>query len=103
LEELDVGDEIVVNGDKPGKELVFYVTWKKSVKRDIDATDILGPQGEEKTHGKDGKPVATLITCGGAFDTSLGTHVDRIVVRAELERTSADADLDPVTSGVVDA
>lgn len=104
LDELEVGDEIVVNGDKPGKEITFFVTWKKAVERDIDATDVLGPQ-EAETYGKDGKPVATLITCGGAFDTSLRTHVDRIVVRAELERTSGtggDADLDPETAGTLD-
>ncbi|MEX0875692.1 MAG: class F sortase [Actinomycetota bacterium] len=105
LKELEVGDEIIVNGDKPGKVLTFYVTWKKTMKRDIDATEVLGSQGEEETYGKDGKPVATLITCDGVFDRSLGTARERIVVRAELEPSSggADEDLSPDVSETIDA
>ncbi len=92
LGELEVGDEIVVTGDDPDKKLVFYVTWTKSVERDIDATDILGPQGDTDEYGKDGQPVATLITCGGEFDTSLRTHRERVVVRAELESSGGSDD-----------
>jgi len=92
LDELDVGDKIVVTGDKPDKNLTFYVTWKKSLARDIDATEVLGPQGDTEKYGKDGQPVATLITCGGVFDTSLRTHRERVVVRAELERSGGGDD-----------
>ena len=90
LGELDVGDKIVVTGDEPDKKLTFYVTWKKNLDRNIDATDILGPQGDTDEYGKDGKIVATLITCGGVFDTSLRTHRERVVVRAELEPAAED-------------
>jgi sortase A len=100
LDELEVGDKIVVTGDEPDKELIFYVTWKKSLDRNIDATEILGPQGDTDEFGKDGKPVATLITCGGVFDTSLRTHRERIVVRGELVPAGGEdegPDVDPET------
>jgi sortase (surface protein transpeptidase) len=86
LKDLDIGDRIIVTGDKPGKQLVFYVMWKKTLKRDIDATEVLGPQGDTATFGDDGEPVATLITCDGVFDTVVGTRPRRLVVRATLDR-----------------
>ncbi len=92
LGDLDIGDKIVVTGDKPDKKLTFFVTWKKNLARDIDATDVLGPQGDTDSYGKEGKPVATLITCGGQFDTSLRTHRERVVVRAELEKSGTESD-----------
>ncbi len=92
LGELDIGDKIVVTGDKPDKTLTFIVVWKENLARDIDATELLGPQGDTDEYGKDGKPVATLITCGGEFDTSLRTHRERVVVRAELESSGGAND-----------
>jgi LPXTG-site transpeptidase (sortase) family protein len=76
LEEMKAGDHVVVLGSKPGQKLTYTVVWTKQVNGGIDATDLLG--------GHKGKQEATLITCGGAFDTQTRHHVDRIVVRAEL-------------------
>jgi sortase (surface protein transpeptidase) len=75
LHELVPGDEVVVMND--GKEsLTYRVVWVKNFAAGIDATDLLGDGG--------GKQMVTLITCGGAFDTSIGHHIERVVARAEL-------------------
>lgn len=76
LEEMRPGDQVIVQGANPGERLVYVVMWEKEVNGGIDATDLLGPHT--------GKQEATLITCGGAFNTFTRHHVDRIVVRAEL-------------------
>jgi LPXTG-site transpeptidase (sortase) family protein len=76
LPELKVGDEVTVTGDKPDKTLTYRVVWIKNYDRNIDATDLLG--------NKKGHQVATLITCGGTFDTIARTHRERVVARAEL-------------------
>ena len=47
----------------------------KNYDRNIDATDLLGNENGQ---------VATLITCGGTFDTIARTHRERVVARAEL-------------------
>jgi len=75
LEEMRPGDQVVVLGSN-GERLVYTVVWEKEVNGGIDATDLLGAHA--------GKQEATLITCGGAFNTLTRHHVDRIVVRAEL-------------------
>jgi LPXTG-site transpeptidase (sortase) family protein len=79
LSELKSGDEIFVRGDAPDKVLTYRVIWVKNFDRLIDATDLLG--------NKNGH-VATLITCGGTFDTIARTHRERVVARAELVHTS---------------
>jgi sortase (surface protein transpeptidase) len=75
LETLRPGDRIDVLGSD-GARMTYTVVWEREVNGGIDATDLLGPHA--------GKQEATLITCGGAFDTLTRHHVDRIVVRAEL-------------------
>jgi LPXTG-site transpeptidase (sortase) family protein len=75
LETMRPGDQIYVLG-KNGEKLTYTVVWEQEVNGGIDATDLLGPHT--------GKQEATLITCGGAFNTFTHHHVDRIVVRAEL-------------------
>src|SRR4051812_9281358 len=76
LEEMRAGDTVVVFGSKPGQKLTYVVVWTQQVNGGIDASDLLGAHA--------GKQEATLITCGGAFNTQTRHHVDRIVVRAEL-------------------
>lgn len=76
LPELEPGDEIVVTGDSPEDKLTYRIVWVKNYDRNIDATDLLG--------NETGKQMATLITCGGTFDTIARTHRERVVARAEL-------------------
>lgn len=78
LPELKKGDEIVIRGDEKDKKLVYRVVWVKNFDRNIDATELLG--------NKNGQ-VATLITCGGEWDSIAGTRRERVVARAELVRT----------------
>jgi sortase A len=78
LPELKAGDEVIVRGDAEDKVLVYRVVWVKNYDRNIDATELLG--------NKSGQ-VATLITCGGTFDTIARTHRERVVARAELVTT----------------
>jgi LPXTG-site transpeptidase (sortase) family protein len=73
LGDLKPGDPVIVTGQ--GQSLTFRVTWVQLLSGGIDATQILGPQGS---------PVVTLITCGGVFDTSIGHHLSRYVVRGVL-------------------
>jgi LPXTG-site transpeptidase (sortase) family protein len=74
LKDLKPGDEIVVRGE--GKSVTYRVQWVKNFKPDMDASELLGDGG--------GRQIATLITCGGAFDPSIGHHVERVVARAAL-------------------
>lgn len=74
LKELKPGDEIVVRGD--GKTVTYKVVWLKNFDPDMDATELLGDGG--------GQQIATLITCGGVFDRSIGHHTERVVARAVL-------------------
>ena len=73
LGDLEKGDQVIVRGD--GKALTYRIVWVKNYDRNTDATELLG---------NDNGQVATLITCGGVFDTSAGTHAERIVARASL-------------------
>jgi LPXTG-site transpeptidase (sortase) family protein len=74
LKELKPGDEIVVRGD--GKTVTYKVAWVRNFDPNMDAADILGNEA--------GDQIATLITCGGVFDTSIGHHTERVVARAVL-------------------
>jgi LPXTG-site transpeptidase (sortase) family protein len=79
LGELKPGDIVIVEGNKKPKELRYRIVWVKNYDRNIDATDLLGNKGK--------KQIATLITCGGTFDTIARTHRERVVARAELVTT----------------
>lgn len=74
LKELKEGDEIIVRGH--GRTMTYRVAWVRNFGGGIDATDLLG--------NKSGEQVATLITCGGQFDRSIGHHLERVVARAVL-------------------
>jgi LPXTG-site transpeptidase (sortase) family protein len=76
LPELKKGDEIIVEGKTPDERLTYRIVWLKNFDRNIDATDLLGNKGRPQ--------IATLITCGGTFDTIARTHRERVVARAEL-------------------
>jgi hypothetical protein len=73
LKDLKPGDEVKISGE--GRALKFKVAWVKQVDGDSDPSEMFARQPV---------PVVTLITCGGAFDTSIRHHVDRVVVRAVL-------------------
>lgn len=74
--DLEVGDQVVVSMD--GKDRTFEVKWNCAFPFNSDFA--------EQIMGKTLQPSVTLITCGGTFDASRGTHNQRIVVRAELVR-----------------
>lgn len=74
LKELREGDEIIVRGD--GQTMTYRIAWVRNFSGGIDATDLLG--------NKSGEQIATLITCGGQFDRSIGHHLERVVARAVL-------------------
>lgn len=73
LGELKAGDPVIVSS--PEGTLTFYIEWVQQLGKDIDATQILGDQG---------KPVLTLITCGGAFNSRTRHYQERVVARAVL-------------------
>lgn len=74
LKDLKPGDEIVVRGD--GESVTYRIEWIRNFEPDMDATELLGNES--------GEQIATLITCGGAFDRSIGHHTERVVARAVL-------------------
>lgn len=74
LKDLEPGDEIVVRGE--GRSLTYRVEWVRNFEPDMDATELLG--------NSSGDQIATLITCGGEFDRSIGHHTERVVARAVL-------------------
>ena len=70
--QLQVGHEIVFKVD--GKDLRYIVQWNCLFDRNTDrAEQIMGYTNEESL---------TLISCGGVFDSAVGTHNKRIAVRA---------------------
>ena len=75
LADLKPGDRVIVKGDKPDQVLTYKIIWVKNFDRNINAKELL--------NGKAGQ-VATLITCGGTFDTIAHTHRERVVARATL-------------------
>jgi len=86
LGDLTPGSTVVVMGQ--GKALTFRVIWVRLMSGGVDATTILGPQPA---------PVVTLVTCGGVFDTSIGHHLSRYVVRGVLAAPPAAPP--PATNG----
>lgn len=74
LSELEPNDTIIVRGD--GREVTYRVVWARTLDRNIDATEVLG--------NASGEQIATLITCFGPFDRTIGTRRERLVVRAVL-------------------
>lgn len=74
LHELGPGDEVIVRGEDA--TVTYRITWLKKMDRNIDATEVLGNSGGEQE--------ATLITCFGPFDRSIGTRRVRLVARAVL-------------------
>ncbi|WP_100012725.1 class F sortase [Lentibacillus sediminis] len=86
LEDLQPGDEIVVNNEN-GESLTFTVQDLTSYPRnEAPIEEIFG-----NTDGR----YLNLITCVGTFDQSAGTHDKRLVVRAELNEESAEPDTEP--------
>ena len=75
LTELQVGDQIHVDGDD-GTTVTFAV---RAVEQHPKASF-----PSEKVFGATPEPTLRLITCGGAFDSNAGSHVDNIVVFADL-------------------
>lgn len=74
LKNLKDGDEILIHGQ--GRTVRYRVQWVRNFDPNMDATDLLG--------NSSGTQVATLITCGGVFDRSIGHHTERVVARAVL-------------------
>lgn len=74
LHELKPGDEVIVRGARG--TMTYRISWLRKMDRNIDATEVLGNSG--------GGQEATLITCFGPFDRSIGTRRDRLVARAVL-------------------
>jgi len=73
LGELEVGSEVVVGDDEGGLHR-WTVTERFQVGKDDLPVDEL--------FRTTGRPVLTLITCGGAFDRGARDYADNIVVRA---------------------
>lgn len=74
LGDLKPGDPVIVRG-KEGT-VTYRIDWLRTFDRNIDATDVLG--------NATGTQIATLITCFGPFDRSIGTRRERLVARAIL-------------------
>ena len=74
LDELRPGDEIHVDG-ADGTTVTFAV---RAVEQHPKASF-----PSEKVFGATPEPTLRLITCGGAFDSNAGSHLDNIVVFAD--------------------
>jgi sortase (surface protein transpeptidase) len=81
IAELRPGDEIAFAMD--GRQHTYHVVWTCAFPRETDRA--------EQIMGYTDKPSLTLITCGGSFDSSAGTHSLRVVVRAEEDVPTATA------------
>jgi sortase A len=76
LNELEVGDEVMVTGEK-GKKLTFIVRDKKVFPKDnAPVSEIFGYTSRRQLN---------LITCTGTFDRKQGGHIDRLVIYTELK------------------
>lgn len=75
LTELQPGDEIHVDGDD-GTTVTFVV---RAIEQHPKARF-----PSEKVFGATPEPTLRLITCGGAFDSNAGSHLDNVVVFADL-------------------
>lgn len=74
IQQLRDGAPVVVTMD--GQRWEFRVTWVCAFDRNTHLA--------EQIMGQTEVPSVTLITCGGVFDRSAGTHTQRIAARAEL-------------------
>jgi LPXTG-site transpeptidase (sortase) family protein len=73
LREIQVGEQVVVRL-ADGTDRTYQVTERNQVaKQDLPT---------EEVFRRNGPPVLTLVTCGGAFDRSARHYRDNIVVRA---------------------
>lgn len=84
LKELQPGDNIYLY-DKNKRKLTFTVRTKKSYLAEK------APVSE--IFGSNTKPMLNLITCTGTFDHKRRTHIDRLVVSAELTNDSGQEHL----------
>jgi len=77
LKNINVGDKVSVL-DSYGRTFDYRVS-------DVSYVDINDPNRSEVFEdGEEGKPILTLITCGGVWSVSEGTYSKRLVVTAEL-------------------
>lgn len=75
LSELQPGDEIHVDG-ADGRTVTFAVqAIEQHPKASFPSRRVLGATPE---------PTLRLITCGGAFDSNAGSHLDNVIVFADL-------------------
>jgi len=74
LQRLHPGDTVAVNMN--GKTWAFEVKWSCLFDRNTNLAD--------RIMGYTQMPSVTLISCGGVWDPSAGTHDKRIAVRGEL-------------------
>lgn len=81
LRQLEPGDTIQIT-DETGNVLSYSVTWTRLYTADAAPLDEIFAQTSDEE--------VTLITCGGAFDSTLRMYVSRWIVRAT--RTPATAD-----------
>jgi LPXTG-site transpeptidase (sortase) family protein len=81
LRQLEPGDQIQIT-DEAGNVLSYSVAWTRLYTADAAPLDeVFGQTSDEEL---------TLITCGGAFDSSVHMYVSRWIVRATRTPTSAD-------------
>jgi len=74
LQRLHPGDTVAVNMD--GKVWAFQIEWSCLFDRNTTLAD--------RIMGYTPTPSVTLISCGGVWDPSAGTHDKRVAVRGEL-------------------
>ena len=79
LQQVVPGDVVVVLMD--GKRWEYKVQWTCLFDRNTTSA--------ERIMGYTEVPSLTLISCGGVFDSSAGTHNKRVAVRAELVRSAS--------------
>lgn len=79
LKDMRDGDKITVDR-ADGTSAVFKVVGKASYPRSNFPDDVV--------YRAQGKPSIHLVTCDGAFDTSIGHHADNLVVFADLVSTA---------------
>lgn len=75
LTDLEAGDRIHVDGED-GRTLTFAV---RAVEQHPKASF-----PSERVFGATPAPTLRLITCGGAFDSNAGSHLDNVIVFADL-------------------
>jgi len=83
LKELDPGDAIQIT-DAAGNVFGYSVAWTKLYTADTAPVDEIFEQSSDEQ--------VTLITCGGAFDTSSRMYLSRWIVRATRTHAGASED-----------